>query len=210
MSKVLEKVERRLGEKLSLKGQRCFGPKCALTRRAYPPGAHGKSKSKSRKRGLSEYGGLLREKQKIRFLYGLDDKDVKRYTEEAARRPGVFSSRFLQMLESRLDNAIFRLGFAESRRQARHLVSYGHVAVNGKAVTIPSYRVKKGDVITLKGKSLQSGILLGLEMRLKKYEPPAWLKLDKSKNEGVVVSAPEVESTELTVDITKIKEFYSR
>lgn len=209
MTKILEKVERRLGEKLSLKGERCFGPKCALTRRAYPPGVHGKSKK--RKRGMSEYGTLLREKQKVRFLYGLDDKDIKRYSEEAAKRKeGVFSSNFLGLIERRLDNTVFRLGFAESRRRARHLVSYGHVTVNKKSVTIPSYRVKKGDVVSFKERSLQKGFLGELDTRLKKYQTPRWLTLDVSRKEGTVVGPPVTEDIGLTADVTKIKEFYSR
>ncbi|MBI2640645.1 MAG: 30S ribosomal protein S4 [Candidatus Sungbacteria bacterium] len=206
MPKILEKVERRLGEKLGLKAERCSGPKCALIRRGFPPGVHGKA----RRRGASEFAGLLREKQKVRFLYGLDDKDVKRYTEEAARRPGVFSSYFLEFLERRLDNAVFRLGFAESRRSARHLVSYGHITVNGKTVTIPSYRVRKGEIIAFKERSLRKGFLGELEQRLKKYQAPAWLALDSSRKEGTVVSNPLPEGVELTADVTKIKEFYSR
>lgn len=206
MSKVLEKVERRLGEKLSLKGERCFGPKCALVRRGYPPGVHGKK----RRRGLSEYGTLLREKQKVRFLYGLDDKDIKRYTEEAAKRPGVFSSHFLEMLERRLDNVVFRLGLAESRSRARHLVSYGHVTVNKKAVTIPSYRVRPGEMIGLKDKSLQSGFLGEIDLRLKKHQTPSWLSLDSARKEGTVVGSPGAEEGGFMVDVTKIKEFYSR
>ena len=115
MAKVLEKVERRLGEKLFLKGDRCIGPKCAFTRRSYAPGLHGKRK----RRGSSEYGELLRAKQRVRFVYGLDDRDIKKYTQEAESKSGVFSSNFWHLLESRLDNAVFRLGFAPSRRNAR-------------------------------------------------------------------------------------------
>lgn len=208
MARVLEKVERRLGEKLGLKAERCSGPKCALTRRAYAPGAHGKNKK--RKRGMSEYGGMLREKQKVRYLYGLDDKDVKRYSEEAAKRPGIFSSEFLKALERRLDNTVFRLGFAESRRSARHLVSYGHVLVNGKTVNIPSFRVKEGEMITIKEKSLQKGFLGDLDIRLKKRQMPSWLALDSVKKEGKVVGMPGPENTDLIADVIKIKELYSR
>jgi len=208
MSKVLEKVERRLEEKLFLKGERCAGPKCAAVRRNYPPGMHGKSSRQ--KRGLSEYGKLLRYKQIVRFFYGLDDRDIRRYTKKAASEPGVFSSNFLQILERRLDNVVFRLGFAESRAQARHLVSYGHILVNGKRVNIPSYQVKKGEVITLKKSSLSSPLFAELDSRIKKIEVPAWLELDKTTKTGRVVDLPETSELETQLDATKIKEFYSR
>lgn len=211
MQRILEKTERRLGEKLMLKGERCVGPKCAMVRRAYPPGVHGKKSKGGRRRGaLSEYGTLFREKQKIRFLYGLDDKKVEGYSKKAADKSGLFSSNFLQLLESRLDNAIFRLGFAGSRRIAKQLVSHGHVTVNGKTVTISSYAVRKGEVIALKEKILSSPLFTELETRLKKYEPPKWLELDRQKKAGTVKSMPEAEDAGMTFDVTKIKEFYSR
>ncbi len=209
MPRVLEKVERRLGEKLLLKGSRCVGPKCASVRRAYPPGAHGK-KRRGRKRGASEFGTLLAEKQKVRYLYGLDDGELERYSKKAASMPGVFSSNFLQLLETRLDNALFRLGFTESRRIARQVVSHGHVTVNGKTVNIPSYRVRKGEVISLKEKIISSPLFSELETRIKNYEPPQWLTLDRAKKSGEIVKMPEVEDAAVTVDVTKVKEFYSR
>lgn len=207
MPKVLEKVERRLGEKLFLKGDRCIGPKCAFTRRSYAPGAHGKKK---RRRGSSEFGELLREKQKVRFVYGLDDRDLERYSKEASDKQGIFNSNFFKLLEGRLDNVLFRLGFTMGRRQARVLVNHGHATVNGRTVTVPSYRIKKGDVVSLKERSLKSPLFEGLDMRLKNYNPPAWLELDKSKKVGKVVGLPEVEEVGLNVDFTRIKEFYSR
>lgn len=204
--KILEKKERRLGIKLFLKGDRCVGPKCALTRRSYPPGAHGKK----RKRGRgSEYASLLQEKQKVRYFYGLDDKSVKRYSDQAAQAPGVFSVNFLKGIERRLDNTVFRLGFAPSRRAARHLVSYGHIKVNGRAVRIPSYQVKKNDIISIKDSSLGSGLFSEFEMRLKNHEAPLWLELDKSKKVAKVREMPSVED-QTDFEITKIKEFYSR
>lgn len=212
MPKVLEKVERRLGEKLFLKGERCTGPKCAFIRKGYPPGAQGRSAKKGRrkKRALSEYGSLLREKQKVRFLYGLDDRDTRRYTKEAALKPGIFSLNLFRLLERRLDNVVFRLGFGESRRQARSFVAHGHIKVNDRTINIASYAVKKGDLIALK-ESLNYGPWLStLELKLKKYEPPAWLHLDKDKKAGSVIGYPESEGTETALDITKIKELYSR
>lgn len=220
MPKVLEKVERRLGEKLFLKGHRCASPKCAHIRRGYPPGAHGGRKGRGRRRGLSEYAELLREKQKVRYMYGLDDKDVSRYAKRAASRSGVFSSNFLCLLETRLDNVVFRLGFAESRRAARQLVSHGHITVNpalskksgagARTVTIPSYQVKPGDEISIKEHSLSSPLFSDLETRLKKYETPAWLEPDLAQKSGSVSRLPEAEDAGITMDITKIKEFYSR
>lgn len=209
MPRVLEKTERRLGERLLLKGIRCSGPKCATVRRAYPPGVHGKKRGKRRK-GVSEYGELLREKQKIRFLYGLDDQDVERYSKKAARTVGLFSSNFLRLLESRLDNAIFRLGLTESRRIARQLTGHGHVLVNGKRVSIPSYQVRAGDVIALREQILSSPQFHEFDARIKGYEAPRWLELDKARKSGKVLHLPDAEDAATTVDIIKIKEFYSR
>lgn len=208
MPKILEKVERRLGEKLFLKGERCIGPKCAVIKRSYPPGVHGKSKKK--KRASSEYGQLLREKQKVRFFYGLDDRDIERYSKKAAGRTGLFNSELVRLIESRLDNAVFRLGFADSRRSARMMVSHGHIIVNGKTVTIPSYRLKKGEEITIKEASLVSPLFTGLDLRLKKIEAPPWLNLDKIKKVGIPISLPEAEDLKETFEFAKIKEFYSR
>lgn len=209
MPKILEKVERRLGEKLFLKGEHCAGPKCAAIRRGYPPGAHGKKRGS--KRAGSEYGQMLREKQKVRFFYGLDDKEVERYSKEAAkRRRGLFSMELMRLLETRLDNAVFRLGFAESRRSARMMVSHGHITVNGRVLNIPSYHVKKGEEIAVKEISLASSLFGELETRLKKIETPRWLNLDKSKKSGKVISLPEAEDRKETFELAKVKEFYSR
>lgn len=211
MPKILEKVERRLGEKLFLKADRCFGPKCALIRRAVPPGVHGKGQGRRGRRGGSEYDKMLRAKQKVRYLYGLDDKDVARYTKKAVSMAGVFSSNFLMMLEARLDNVVFRSGLAPSRRTARQIVSHGHIAVNDRIINIPSFQVKKGDRISIKEKSLRSPLFSGIEVRLKNYEPPSWLVLDKNKKEAVIGDTPlPPEDRETLFEVTKIKEFYSR
>lgn len=211
MPKVLEKVERRLGEKLFLKSERCIGPKCALVRRATPPGVHGKSRGKGRRRGSSEYGKMLREKQKVRYLYGLDDKDARRYTQEAVSKSGVFSSNFLGLLESRLDSAVFRSGLAPSRRTARLAVSHGHIRVDGRTVNIPSFRVKKGNRISIKESSSGSLIFAEIDTRLKNYEAPAWIALDKDKKEAMIINVPRPpDEMETLFEVTKIKEFYSR
>ncbi len=207
MTKVLEKTERRLGEKLFLKGERCLGPKCAVARRAYPPGVHGKNRR--RRRESSEFGSLLREKQKMRFIYGLDDGDVKRYTEKAASARGIFGVALMRLLESRLDNVVFRLGFASSRRLARQLVNHGHVLVNSRMVTIPSYSVRKDEVIALKETTKKSSLFSELDSRLKKHIPPVWLAREEGRK-GKVVGEVMPEGNEILLDITKIKEFYSR
>lgn len=205
MAKVLEKVERRLGEKLFIKGDRCAGPKCAMVRRSYAPGVHGKG----RRREPSEFGQLFREKQKIRYIYGLDDKDLKRYITIATSQKGTFGANVLKLLERRLDNVVFRLGFADSRRMARQVIGHGHIMVNGKMLSIPSFQVKKGSVIAIKERSLTS-VFKGIDERLKSYETPRWLSLDTSKKAGTMTADPGADDVQTTVDITKIKEFYSR
>ena len=208
MPHVLEKVERRLGEKLFLKGERCLGPKCAVVRRAYPPGAHGKKSG--RRRTASDFSKLLTEKQKIRFLYGLDDRDVERYSREASLKKGIFRETFLSLLERRLDNTVFRLGFAESRSAGRQIVGHGHVLLNGRAITIPSCRVREGDAIGFTERAWRLGIAAGFEQRIKKYEPPAWLRWNAEKRVGEVVRLPHEEDAGVTLDPVKVKEFYSR
>lgn len=207
--KVLEKTERRLGDKLFLKGDRCVGPKCAAVRRAYPPGVHGKSGK--RRRESSEYGSLLKEKQKVRFAYGLDDTELKSYISRAVSvKKGVFGSNVLRMLERRLDNAVYRLGFASSRRLARQAIVHGHVTVNGRAVRAPSYDLRTGDVIGLKERALKSGMFADIDDRLKSYNSPSWLQSDKTKKTGMVAREPEIDEAAMSIDIIKIKEFYSR
>ncbi len=206
MPRVLEKRERSLGERLFLKGDRCAGVKCVMVRRNYAPGAHGKRK----RRASSEFSTLLREKQKVRFSYGIDDAAVRRYSNEAAFKKGVFSSNFWKMLESRLDNVVFRLGFSVSRRSAQQAITHGHIVVNGKAVTIPSYRVRPGDEVSLKERAFGLGLFADLENRLNKQQVPQWLELDPAKKIGKVIREPETETLETMFDATKIKEFYSR
>jgi len=206
MPRTLEKRERSLGEKLFLKGDRCSGAKCVMVRRNYPPGIHGKRK----RRAGSEYGTLLTEKQKVRFTYGVDDATIRRYSKEATLKKGVFSSNFWRILESRLDNVVFRLGFSVSRRAAQQVIVHGHICIHGKAVTIPSYRVRAGEVISVKERALAGGSFSDLENRLKKHQAPLWLELDSSKKTGTVLRAPEVEELETIFDVTKIKELYSR
>ena len=205
MTKVLEKVERRLGEKLFIKGDRCAGQKCAFARRSFAPGVHGKS----RRREPSEFGALFREKQKVRYLYGLDDKDLKRYIVMAGSQKGMFGANVLKLLERRLDNVVFRLGFGDSRRMARQAIGHGHIMVNGKIVSTPSFQVKRGNVISIKESSLGS-VFKGIDDRLRSYEVPRWLGLDKNKKAGTMTADPEMDDAQIPANITKIKEFYSR
>lgn len=206
-----EKVERRLGEKLFLKGDRCMGPKCAMARRAYPPGVHGKSRGKGRgARGGSEFGLLLKEKQKIHFFYGIDDREIKQYSEKASAKRGLFSDTLLRMLESRLDTAFWRMGFSESRRAARQAITHGHVTVNKKTVRSPSYSVRKNDEVTLKEEAWRGGLSAGALERIKHHDAPKWVSMDKEKKIATVVGAPQAQDVGMTFDVTKIKEFYSR
>lgn len=206
MPRILEKKERALGEKLFLKGERCAGVKCVTVRRNYPPGAHGKRK----RRASSEFGTLLREKQKVRFLYAIDDATARRYSKEAAFAKGVFSANFWKILESRLDNVVFRLGFSVSRRAAKQAISHGHVLVNGRTVTIPSFRVKAGDSISLKERTARLGLFPDLESKLARQQTPQWLEIDPAKKTGRVVKTPDVSEIASIFDATKVKEFYSR
>lgn len=214
--KTLEKIERRLGEKLLLKGERCAGPKCALVRRKYPPGVHGRSRRGSQSK--SEFGELLQIKQKVRYLYGLTDSEMKKYVLTAVSKSGIFDENLFEMLERRLDNVVFRLGFTDSRRKARQIVSHGHIMVKPpqksdtalRKVTIPSYQVRKGETIAIRKNSLTAGVFGNLDLKLKKHQTPQWLKLDKNKKEGIIVAMPDMEDAGVTLEVTKIKEFYSK
>lgn len=202
------KICRRLGQKLFLKGERCFSPKCSMVKKAYPPGI----KKKRRSRGFSEYGKELREKQKLKFWYGLNEKQFKNYIKKTLSKRGKedTESTLIEKLESRLDNVIFRLGFANSRFQARQMVNHGHFQVNSRKVNYPSYQVKKGDLISILPSSLGKNIFQNLKTKIKKYTPPAWLKLDKEKLEGKVISLPTLEEAVPPAEISAIFEYYSR
>lgn len=183
---------RRAGEKLFLKGEKCFSPKCPLSRKPYPPGIFGKRTKRRRSaRGLSEYGVQLRERQKLKFSYGLRDRQFSNYLKKAQKKGGGDVKTYLfELLESRLDNIVFRLGFTDSRSQARQIVSHGHIMVNKRKVDIPSYKIKMGDKILLRPQSVNKKIFRDLEIKIKKYNPPSWLKLDKEKKEGEIIGRP--------------------
>ncbi len=202
------KLCRRAGEKLFLKGERCLTSKCALEKRPYPPGMHGRE-SQFRRRG-SDYAIRLREKQKARRIYGVLERQFRRYFREAQKRKGLTGDNLLTILESRLDNVVYRLGFASSRAQARQLVQHGHFDLNGRRTNIPSCLVKPGDVISVRDRSRKLTYFKQLADRLKDVNVPDWLSLDASKMEGKVLSLPEPGETEVPLDGRLIVEYYSR
>ena len=210
MPRILEKKERRLGEKLFLKGDRCIGPKCAASRRAYPPGVHGKKRTRGGRGGASEFSVLMREKQKVRLFYGLDDHDIKRYAEKASGKPGIFSDIFLRMMESRLDTAVWRTGFADSRRAARQAIVHGRILVNGKVVRSPAYELRVGNAMSIKERPGKNAVSAVVTERLKHYQPPVWITLDAAHKTGTMAGVPQSDQIGITFDVTKIREFYSR
>lgn len=200
---------RREGNKLFLKGDRCFGSKCAMVRKAYPPGIHGKGGGKRRKI-VTEYGRQLREKQELKRTYGLIEKQFKNYFKEAYKKKEETTSLLVEYLERRLDNVVYRLGLAKSRSMARQMVVHGHIQVNGKKVNIPSFRVRIKDKVSVDTKKIQKKIFGGLKSSLKDYQPPKWLKLDKDKLDGVVLASPDSNEAVTGINLSGIVEFYSR
>lgn len=196
---------RRENIKLFLKGDRCFTDKCAVERRAYAPGQHGQSRAK-----ISDYGVQLREKQKVRRIYGVLEKQFRLYYVEAARMRGVTGDNLLQLLERRLDNVVFRLGFGASRKEARILVGHCHFLVNGRSVNIPSFLVKPGDVVELREKSRASERFKQLVGAMDRKGLPGWLELDKANFKGKVVGLPSREDIALPVNESLIVELYSK
>jgi len=196
---------RRAGEKLFLKGERCFTPRCAIEKRRAAPGDQ-----TGRRRRTSDRGLQLREKQKARHVYGIMESQFKAYMEQAFDRPGVTGQYLLELLERRLDNAVFRLGFAESRRQARQLVLHGHFTVNGRNTNIPSYLMRLGDVIAWKESSKQKDFFKALTEDIPKRPVPQWLALDISTMTGRVSRLPIQEDLESAIETRLIVEYYSR
>ena len=194
---------RREGQKLFLKGERCYSPKCAIERRNYAPGQHGQSRKK-----MSDYGTQLREKQKTKRFYGIQETQFRNLFDKASRKKGITGENLLILLESRLDNVVFRLGFASSRKEARQLVTHNHFTVNGKKVNIPSYEVKAGDVIKVKEKSTNSPKFK--EVKEMSITVPSWLTVDVEKLEGKVVSLPTRSEIDTPVAEHLIVELYSK
>ena len=195
---------RREGQKLFLKGERCYSGKCAVDRRTYAPGQHGQN----RKGKLSNYGLQLREKQKAKRFYGVLETQFRNYFEKAAKKKGVTGENLLVFLETRLDNVVFRMGFASSRKEARQLVNHNHFIVNGKKVNIPSYQVEAGDVIKVKEKSTSSPKFK--EIRDMAISTTAWITVDTDKLEGKVLALPRREEIDTPVAEHLIVELYSK
>jgi small subunit ribosomal protein S4 len=195
---------RREGAKLYLKGERCYTPKCAIERRAVPPGQHGQA----RRRKTSDYGLQLRAKQKARRTYGLLEQQFRRYFEMAEREGGVTGLNLLRHLELRLDNVVYRLGLGSSRKQARQLVSHRHFQVNGRTVNIPAFQVKPGDEVKVrKGDSP----VIAVALDASRVRPtPSWLAFNESEKSGKILTLPEREEMEMGVEEQLIVEFYSR
>lgn len=197
---------RREGTKLFLKGDRCYSGKCSVDKRSYPPG-HGR---KQRAPKQSEYGLQLREKQKLRRTYGVLERQFARYFKKAEQKRGVTGENLLQILELRLDNVVYRLGFASSRPEARQLVRHGHFTVNGRKVNIPSYEVKLNDIIAVKEGSKALDKFKMLAEALSGREPVAWLELDKDNLVGRVIALPKREDIDVPVEESRIVELYSK
>lgn len=196
---------RREGQKLFLKGERCYTEKCSINRRAYVPGQHGQERKK-----LSEHGIQLREKQKARRYYGILESQFRKYFEMAAKKKGVTGETLLQILESRLDNVIYRLGWGTSRAEARQLVRHGHFTVNGKKVNIPSYLVKEGDVIAIKEKSRNLPKIKSILEEGEGKVIPKWLDLNSDTLEARVVGLADREDIDIPIEEHLIVEFYSK
>jgi len=191
--------------KLFLKGERCYTSKCAIERRKYPPGQHGQ-----RQRKLADYGVQLREKQKIKRIYRVLERQFRNYFKEAVRRKGVTGSILLQLLELRLDNVVYRLGYGMSRRQARQLVNHGHFSVNGKKVNIPSYQLRPGDSVEVVQGSREAGAIVESARSMGGRRTPGWLTVDLGAFTGRVVSVPSRDQIDTEVNEALVVEFYSR
>lgn len=203
------KLCRREGEKLFLKGERCFSPKCAIERRNYPPGQHGKGAEWRRSRE-SDFGKQLRAKQKARRVYGVYERQFRRYFGEAVKSRGVTGLAMLQMLESRFDNVIYRLGFAGSRAQARQLVNHGHFTINGRRNDVPSTLLNAGDVIEIREGSRNTTYFKELADFAQGRNAPDWIERDLKKLTGTVKRAPERAEIDANLNEQLVVEFYSR
>lgn len=199
------KLCRREGEKLFLKGERCYSDKCSVSRRNYVPGQHGKGRKKT-----SEYGLQLRMKQKARRYYGILEGQFRHYFEMAERKQGVTGENLLRILESRLDNVVYRLGWACSRAEARQLVVHGHFTVNGKKVDIPSYLLREGETVAISAKSKDSVKIQSVLESNSGRPVPAWLDLNREALEAKVVNLPAREEIDTPVEEQLIVEFYSK
>ena len=200
---------RRAGEKLFLKGERCFTPKCAIERKPYPPGRL--LSEKKHRSSVTEYGIQLREKQKVRNTYRVSEKQFGNYIKEASGKQGMSPAEYLfEALESRLDNAVFRNGFASSRSLARQMGAHGHITVNGRRTDIPSRRLAIGDVLAIRPGSKDSKLFEGLAEKLKTLTVPTWFKVDAEKMTVIFQGKPKAVQGSHTFNLTSVVEFYSR
>lgn len=199
------RICRKEGQKLFLKGSRCYSDKCSIARRNYAPGEHGQKRKK-----LSEYGTQLREKQKTKSFYGVSEKQFRKYFKMASNKKGITGDNLLQILETRLDNVVYKLGYASSRPQARQLVNHGHFTVNGHKVDIPSYLVKTGDVIAIKENKKDTAILKeNLEINASRPVQD-WLEKDVDHLSGKIIKMPTREDVDIVVEEHLIVELYSK
>jgi len=200
------RICRSQGDKLMLKGDKCFTPKCPVEKRHTPPGQH----SSSRRKKVSEYSLQLKEKQRARYIYGVLERQFRKHFAEAERLPGMSGENLLQILEMRLDNVAYRLGFADSRRQARQLVLHGHISVKGRVTDIPSYQVKVGNAISWKEGSTKLVLYQAVVKNIESKTIPSWLSLDRDTMSGRVLAKPSRSDIESTIDERLIVAFYSR
>jgi small subunit ribosomal protein S4 len=199
------RICRREGEKLFLKGDRCYTEKCAIERRKYPPGQHGQGFRK-----LSDYGIQLREKQKARKMYGLLERQFRKYFHEAERKKGITGEVLLQLIEGRLDTIVFRMGFSPNRRRARQLIGHGHVLVNGREVNLPSFAVKGGDEVEIKQSSREMPEIVDSMAKSEHRGIPAWVEVDAANFRGKVLHIPSRDEMQLPVQEQLIVELYSK
>ncbi len=203
------KLCRREGEKLFLKGSRCLTPKCSFERRSYPPGEHGRDNQFRRGRA-SDYLLQLREKQKARRIYGVLERQFNRYFRRATQRVGLTGTNLLVILETRLDNVVYRLGWADSRAQARQLVQHGHVTINGRKTGVPSALVSAGDVVSIRPESMRKTYFKTLREDLDDRQVPRWLNLDVRNISAKVVNLPARDDIDVTINEQLVVEYYSR
>jgi small subunit ribosomal protein S4 len=205
------KLCRREGEKLFLKGARCLTPKCAIERRSYPPGQHGRE-SQYRRGRASDYLLQLREKQKMRRIYGVYERQFHTYFAKAEKRSGLTGTNLLVMLESRLDNVVYRLGLAESRAHARQLVNHGHIMLNGRRTTVPSALVSAGDSVSVRPESKRKSYFKGLRQELdeRQRQVPRWLQLNPKEMSAQVTALPARDDIDVSLNEQLVVEYYSR
>ncbi len=206
------KICRRAGEKLFLKGERCFTPKCAFERKAYPPGK--RDSERKHRSTVTEFGAQLREKQKVRNVYRISEKQFAGYVKRASSQKGSPSENLFEELESRLDSTAYRLGFAKSRSESRQIVAHGHLLVNGRRVTIPSYKVRIGDIVAVRAGSASNGLFANVSEKMEKAAIPSWLRITTAAGgkspEAEVRGKPILDKETSGHNLTSVIEFYSR